>query len=102
MDIGTIVVIVIAAAILGVGVYFQAKGKKNIAKAIWGGLVGFLVAIGFMNKDKLKKIKKDGQDAIDDSKENDKPRTDVVESNEERIKKNEELLDEIKKALGND
>lgn len=102
MDTGTIIVIIVAAIILGIGVYFQATGKKNIAKSIWTGLGGFIVAMGAANIKKISKIKQKSQDAIDNSKKNDKDRTEITNSNEERIKKNEDLLEEINKVLNDD
>jgi hypothetical protein len=100
MDIGSIVIIALAATALGTGLYFQFTGKKNVAKAIYIGVGVFLVAVGIMDKGKLTKIKEEGQAAIDDSKENDENRNDVVEVIEERVKSNKELIDEINEALG--
>ena len=102
MDLGMIVVIVIAAIILGTGVYFQATGKKGVAKAIWAGLGAFIVAMGFANIKKIGKIKEKGQKAINDSKENDDNRIEVVEEITNQIEKNKELIDEINEALGDD
>lgn len=102
MDAGMIVVIIVASIILGTGVYFQVIGKKNIAKAVWAGLGVFVVAMGFANTKKLNKIKEGGQKAIDDSKENDENRTEIVEEITEQIKTNKDLIDEINEALGND
>ncbi len=102
MDAGTIIVIVIAAAILGTGVYFQATGKKNIAKAIWVGLGAFVGAMALVFRGKVDRDKIEGQDAIDDSKEQDENRTVVIEEAEDRIEKNKKLLNEINEALGDD
>jgi len=102
MDVGTIVILVIAATALGAGIYFQITGKKNVAKAIYISIAAFLVAAGFMSKSKYSKIKEEGQKAIDDSKDNDENRNDVIESNEGQIKSNKDLIDEINKALGDD
>ena len=102
MDIGTIIIIIIAAIGLGLGVYFQVSGKKNIAKAIWAGIGTFIIAMGFLHRKKISKIKEEGQEAINESKDNDENRTDVVEEIDDRIKTNEELINEINEALGDD
>ena len=100
MDTGSIVIILLAVGVLGTGVYFQLTGKKNIAKSLFVALGGILVLLGIMTKEKYNKIKQSGQDAIDDSEDNDEGRDDTVNSIDEQIEKNKDVIDEINKALG--
>jgi hypothetical protein len=102
MDVGTIIVLAIAATGVGFGIYFQFTGKKNIARAIYLGIGVFMAAIGFLDKKKFNKIKEKAKEVINESKANDENRTEVIEKIDDRVKSNKELIDEINEALNSD
>lgn len=95
----TLAIIILASSIIGLSVYLLLS-KKISYKVFISITIGSLIGIGLIFLKRLSSLEKKAIGDIAISKSNDKIRSSVIKSAENQIKKNKDLINEIKKVLG--
>ncbi len=101
MEISNIILIAIIGVAAGFTIFFALTKKFKIVKILLASIGGLLVSFALSMAKSLGKFQVEAKEQIKESKENDKDRKNVTDTIEERIKKNKELINEIKNILDN-